>query len=198
VDTSLTTGSNNAISNKAVSLALNKKMDDFSIELYNGTAGNPKAVKFATIDYSTCHSEEGILAKISLVSGHGNGTSYAFLEDIIVKVNYLNQVEINNYKYYGTAAGLYDDAQRAYGDIFWIIDSTNKLVYLYILVGQYSRTYQTPWKRLTYSTKGTITQHTTGEVFSSGTKTWANNNVYAVLSNIPTKTSQLLNDNNLI
>jgi hypothetical protein len=62
-----------------VQTQLNAKANDFSIEIYNGTSGNPKPVRFASFNYSTCGSESGIAAKISMVSGHGNGTSYAFL-----------------------------------------------------------------------------------------------------------------------
>ncbi len=163
---------------------LSKKMNDFSLELYNGTGGNPKPVRFASFNYSTCHSEEGIAAKISMVSGHGNGSSYTFLEDAIIKVNHLGQVEVDNFKYYGQDCGAYDGANRQYGDIFWLIDETNKIVDFYVLMGQYARLNQTPWKRLTYSSKGTVTQHTSCTVYSSGTKNWANNSEIAVKSDI--------------
>ena len=71
-----------------VQTQLNKKANDYSIELYNGTAGNPKAVKFATANYSACDSENGISAKIGIVSGHGNGVSYVFLEDAIINISH--------------------------------------------------------------------------------------------------------------
>jgi hypothetical protein len=168
---------------------LSKKMNDFSLELYNGTGGNPKPVRFASFNYSTCVSEEGIAAKISMVSGHGNGSSYAFLQDAIIKVNYLGQVEVDNFKYYGADTGNYDGANRQYGDIFWLIDSTNKIVDFYCLMGQYSRLNQTPWKRLTYSSKGTVTQHTNCTVYSSGTKNWANNSEFATKGDVVDLTS---------
>ena len=163
---------------------LNKKMADFSIEIYNGTAGNPKPVRFASFNYSTCGSENGIAAKISMVSGHGNGTSYAFLQDAIIRVTHLGGVEVDNFKYYGANAGTYDGAARQYGDIFWLVDETNKIVDFYCLMGQYSRVQSTPWKRLTYSTGGTVTQHTSCTVYSSGTKNWGNNSDIALLSDI--------------
>ena len=165
---------------------LNSKMGDFSIEIYNGTGGNPKPIRFASFNYSTCSSEHGIAAKISLVSGHGNGTSYAFLEDAIIRVSYTGTVEVDNFKYYGAATGTYDGANRQYGDIFWLIDTTNKIVDFYCLMGQYARMYQTPWKRLTYSSGGTVTQHTSCTVYSSGTKVWANNSDIALMSDVPT------------
>ena len=164
---------------------LNKKANDFSLEIYNGTGGNPKPVKFMTVNYSTCGSENGVAVKLGLVSGHGNGTSYAFLEDAIVRVSYLGAVEVDNFKYYGASTGTYDGAERQYGDIFWVIDTTNKIVDFYVLMGQYARIQMIPAKRVTYSTGGTITQHTSCTVYSSGTKNWANNAEIATKNDIP-------------
>lgn len=164
---------------------LNKKANDYSLEIYNGTGGNPKPVKFMTVNYSTCGSENGVAVKLGLVSGHGNGTSYAFLEDVIVRVSYLGNVEVDNFKYYGASTGTYDGAERQYGDIFWVIDTTNKIVDFYVLMGQYARIQMIPAKRVTYSTGGTITQHTSCTVYSSGTKNWANNSEIATKNDIP-------------
>ena len=165
--------------------ALNKKANDYSLEIYNGTGGNPKPVRFLTVGYDTCNSENGVVIKIGMVSGHGNGSSYAFLEDVIVKVNYQGGVSVDNFKYYGADAGTYDGAARQYGDIFWVNDTTNKLVTFYVLMGQYARVNSTPYKRLTYSTGGTITQPTSNAVYSSGDKVWANNSEIALMSDIP-------------
>ena len=167
---------------------LNGKVGDFTYEIYNGTGGNPKPVRFASFNYSACDSENGIAAKISLVSGHGNGSSYAFLADAIIKVGHNGAVSVDNFKYYGAATGSYDGADRQYGDIFWLIDAENKIVDFYVLMGQYARMYQTPWKRLTYSSKGTVTQHTSVTIYSSGEKTWANNSEIVLQSDLPTKT----------
>lgn len=160
-----------------------KYMKDYTILLYNGNNGT-NAIKFATVDYSTCTSENGVSAKIGMVSGHGNGVSYTFLQDAIIRVNYTGTVEVDNFKYYGATATY--DGTRQYGDIFYTVDTTNKKVDLYCVMGQYSRLYQTPWKRLTYSTGGTVTQHTTATIYSSGTKTWGKNSDIAMLSDIPT------------
>ena len=164
---------------------LNKKANDYSIELYNGTSGNPKPVKFMTVNYSTCGSENGVAIKVGMVSGHGNGSSYAFLQDAIFKVTHTGDVAVDNFKYYGASTGTYDSANRQYGDIFWVIDTTNKIVDFYCLMGQYARIQMTPYKRVTYSTGGTITQYTSATVYSSGTKVWANNSEFAMLSDIP-------------
>ena len=153
---------------------LNGKLSDYTIEIYNGTSGNPKPVKFLTVNYATCDSENGVAIKISMVSGHGNGTSYAFLQDAIIKVNYQGGVETDNFKYYGASTGTYDGVNRQYGDIFWVIDTTNKIVDFYVLMGQYARVNSTVYKRLTYSSGGTVTQYKSGTVYSSGDKAWAN------------------------
>ena len=185
VDSALSGTSTNPVQNKVVTSELGKRMYDFCLEIYNGTGGNPKPVKFMTVNYSTCGSENGVAVKLGLVSGHGNGTSYAFLEDAIVRVTYLGGVEVDNFKYYGASTGTYDGAERQYGDIFWVIDTTNKIVDFYVLMGQYARIQATPAKRVTYSTGGTITQHTSCTVYSSGTKNWANNSEIATKSDIP-------------
>lgn len=175
---------------------LNNKLGDFSIEIYNGTSGNPKPVKFTSFNYSTCDSENGIAVKISLVSGHGNGSSYAFLEDVILKVGYTGNVEVNTFKYYGASAGTYDSANRCYGDIFYVIDETNKIVDFYCLMGQYARVYQTPWKRLTYSSGGIITQYTNCTVYSSGTKVYGNNNNIVLMDKLNRTTAVNAADEN--
>lgn len=168
----------------AVQTQLNKKADDFSIELYNGTGGNPKPVRFMTVNYSTCGSENGVAIKVGMVSGHGNGSSYAFLQDAIIKVGYTGNVAVDNFKYYGADTGTYDGLSRQYGDIFWTIDTTNKVVDFYCLMGQYARIQMTPYKRVTYSTGGTITQYTSCTVYSSGDKVWANNDEFALKNDI--------------
>ena len=171
----------------AIQTQLNSKMGDYSIGIYNGTGGNPKPVRFASFNYSSCNSENGIAAKISIVSGHGNGASYAFLEDAILKVSYTGSVSVDNFKYYGASTGTYDGSERYYGDIFWLHDATNKIVDFYCLMGQYARMYMTPWKRLTYSTGGSVAQYTNCTVYSSGTKEWANNTMYATTASTNTK-----------
>ena len=95
-----------------VQTQLNKKANDYTIEIYNGTGGNPKPVRFASFNYSTCDSENGIAAKIGMVSGHGNGSSYAFLQDAIIRVSFNGGVEVDNFKYYGAATDPYDGANR--------------------------------------------------------------------------------------
>jgi hypothetical protein len=177
-----------------VQTQLNAKANDYSIELYNGTAGNPKPVRFASFNYSTCNSEEGIAAMIGMVSGHGNGVSYAFLQDAIIKVDHTGNVSVDNFKHYGVSAGTYDGAERQYGDIFWTIDTTNKIVDFYCLMGQFARLNMIPWKRLTYSSKGSVTQHTSATIYSSGTKVWANNSEIVLLSKLANNAVDLISN----
>ena len=185
-----------APSNAELTAALSKKADDFSIAFNNGAAGdgNPRMIKFATFNYSNCNSNNGISAKISMLSGHGNGTSYVFLQDVIINIRYDSEnspdteaaISADNFKYYG-AGILLNGADRQFGDIFWVNDHANKIVDFYCLMGQYSSLYMTPWKRLNTSSKGTVTQYikyTSDMLYSSGTKIWANNSEIALLSDL--------------
>lgn len=180
-------GSDASVTQSSIKTALGYvPASDYSIDLYNGTGGNPKPVRFASFSYGACDSNNGISALIRMVSGHGNGVSYVFLQDAIINVAYNGTVTVDNFKYYGAETATYDGAVRQYGDIFWLVDETNKIVDFYCLMGQYSRVNMTPWKRLTYSSKGSVTQYTSCTVYSSGNKNWANNNSFAVKANIPT------------
>ena len=167
---------------------IEKKSDDFSIELYNDNKGNPNPVRFLRVNYSTCTSEAGVAIKVGMVSGHGNGSSYSFLQDAIIKVTHTGTVTVDSFKYYGASAGTYDGASRQYGDIFWVHDDTNKIVDFYCLMGQYARLRMTPYKRVTYSTGGAITQYTTATVYSTGDKVWGNNDEFALMKDIPSNT----------
>lgn len=161
---------------------MNKKADDYSIQIYNGAAGiNP--VKFMSVDYTSCNSENGVAIKLGMVSGHGNGSSYAFLQDAIIKVTYTGSTTVDNFKYYGAAVS-YDGVERQYGDIFWVHNADTKVVDFYVLMGQYSRVNMTPWKRVTYSTGGSITQYSSATRYSEGTKEWGNNSEFALMSDL--------------
>ena len=123
---------------------VNKKADDYSIEIYNGVSGNPRPVKFISVDYSSCNYENGVAIKLGMVSGHGNGSSYAFLQDVIIKVTHVGDVAVDNFKYYGASTGTYDGANRQYGDIFWVHNIDTKVVDFYVLMGQYARVQMIP------------------------------------------------------
>ena len=147
---------------------------DCTISLYNGKGGNPGACKFCTVDYSACDSNNGVLVKITMMAGHGNGTSYNHYQDAIISVGYTGTVSVNIFRYYA-ASVTYESTTHYYGDIFYTIDTTNKVVTFYDLMGQYSYLNQAPYKKMNGSSKGTVTQFNgTAVHYSSGTKTYAN------------------------
>ena len=177
-------GSTGAITGLATTTELTKKVDDMTIGIYNGTSGNPKPVRFMSVDYNDCGSEEGVFIRVSMVSGHGNGVSYTFLQDGFFNVDHNGNVSVDVYKYFGQAT-IYNGVARQYGDIFWVIDTTNKVVDFYVLMGQYATVYSSPYKRLNNSTKGIITQYTSASIYSSGTQNWATQGDIARLIDIP-------------
>lgn len=175
-----------AMTQKATTDALAKKMDNFSISIGSTNGGNPRQVKFMSINYTTSTSEAGVSIKLSMASGHGNGSSYRFLQDAILGVTYTGVVSVDVYKYYNASVGTFDGATRNYGDIFYVKDETNKIVDFYVLLGQYSTVKVTPYFRLNSSTGGIITQLSgTPAYYSSGTKVYGNNSLYATKSDIP-------------
>ena len=175
-----------AMTQKATTDALAKKVDNFSISIGSTNGGNPRQVKFMSINYTTATSEAGVSIKLSMVSGHGNGSSYRFLQDAILGVTYTGVVSVDVYKYYNASVGTFDGAARNYGDIFYVNDETNKIVDFYVLLGQYSTVKVTPYFRLNASTGGVITQLSGAPTYySSGTKVYGNNSLYAKKSDIP-------------
>ena len=183
---SVTSGSTAALTSGGAYTALSAKVDGFTKSI-STSGGTPQADKFITVDYTTTGSEKGVLIKLSMVSGHGNGSSYAFLQDVILSVNYLGGVSAKVYKYYGADA-TYDSTAHQFGDIFYTIDTTNKIVQFYVLLGQYATLKMTPYSRLNSSNGGTITQHTGSAVqYSSGTKNWGTTGDLGVLKNGSTR-----------
>ena len=154
-------------------------LPNYSLNLGSTNGGNPRQVLFCTVNYTNFGSDSGAFFKLGAMSGHGNGSSYTFVEDIFINVNYTGGVSCNIYKYVQASAGSLDSVARYYGDVFHVIDTTNKIVYFYILMGQYSSAQFTPGTKIGAARAVTaangITQHTgTPTYYSSGTKTWAN------------------------
>ena len=160
-----------------------KALPNFNLNISHQTAGNPRPVKFLTVNYNT----KATYFKMSATSCHDNGTSYQFLEDIIIGCTTGGSVVCNVYKYCQQTV-TYDSATRNYGDVFYVIDTTNKIVDFYILCGQYASSQFTPATKIGNTTIAYITQYTgTATYYSSGTKVWANGNstTYAKLSDVP-------------
>lgn len=184
------TFSANASANKTINI---KALPNYSLSLGSTNGGNPRQTLFCSVNYTNFDSNSGAYFKLGAMSGHGNGSSYTFVEDIFINVNYLGAVTCEVYKYVQQAAGNVDNVARNYGDVFYTIDTTNKIVYFYILLGQYSSAQFTPGTKIgptkEVTTANGIIQYTgTPLYYSSGTKTWANGDstLYARLSDIPT------------
>jgi hypothetical protein len=163
--------------------ALGGKVDGFTMNFFGQWSGGPHAVKFCQVDYSTANSENGIFIKMSMVNSHGNGSAGKFLQDAILNVTYTGGVEATLYRYFSTqivASSSPYHLVHDYGDVFWTIDTTNKIVKFYVLMHQFSRTFMSPYFRLNSSTGGTITQSNSGnsEEYSSGTQNWSTNYSY--------------------
>ena len=176
---------------------LSTKVDSYAIEVWNNVEG-VHGLKFLTVDYSTCDSENGVAIKLGMFSGHGNGSSYRFFQEATINVTHLGAISVDNLKYYDTDASsqyypTYNN--RRYGDIFWVHNVDNKTVDFYCIIGQFARLKMTPYTRVTWSSGGTITQHTTAQRYSDGEKVWANNTMNAVKSDIPVPDATLTKPN---
>ena len=159
----------------------------FTLNFAGNWTGGLHLVKFLTVDYTTCDSEHGVFIKISMVNSHGNGITGRFYQDATFNVTYTGDVSGTIYRYFAETVEFTGDYQeKHYGDIFWTIDTENKIVKFFILMRQYSYTFTTPYFRLNASTKGVITQSTGAgnEEYSSGTQHWLEIND---LENIPTE-----------
>ncbi len=136
-------------------------------------------LKFLSCNYTNNTSEDGIFVKLSLISAHGNTSSYAYMEDVVISVTYTGTVTTTVSKNFQTSC-TYDSATHYYGDVFYTKDTTNKVVDFFVLTGQYSKLDMTPYMRLGKSSLGTVTQPTSAAYYSSGTKTWATEGKYII------------------
>lgn len=156
-------------------------LPNYSLSIGSTNGGNPRQVLFCSVNYTNFDSNSGAYFKLGAMSGHGNGSSYTFVEDIFINVNYQGTVTCQVYKYVQQAAGNVDDVARNYGDVFYTIDTTNKIVYFYILLGQYSSAQFTPGTKIgaakaVTSANGIVQYTGTPTYYSSGTKVWASGN----------------------
>lgn len=185
-NSSIGTFTANASSNVTANI---KALPNYSITINHQTAGNPRHVKFLTVNYSNYTSNAAAYFKLGAMSCHGNGTSYQFLEDIIIGVTYNGTIKCEVYKYVQIAGEKVDEIQTYYGDVYYVHDSTNKIVDFYILCGQWASSQFTPFTKIGSTTTSGITQYTgTATYYSSGTKVWANgcSTTYARLSDVST------------
>lgn len=171
VPTSRTVNSKALSSNITLNAADVGAVPDCTIGLYNGNAGNPNPIRFLDVNYTNANSENGVLIKVTMRCGHGNGISYNFLQDVFISVSYTGTVSVDIYRYYAQSI-TYESTTHYYGDIFYTIDTTNKIVTFYTLMGQYSTVYSSSFRRMNSSSGGAITQYTSATKYSSGTKTY--------------------------
>lgn len=171
----------------------------FSLKLSHAVAWNPREVNFITIDYWSMEQYDAAYFKLSATSCHPNGSSYAYLVDIIIGCTYTWAVSCKEVKYVHTNDNLssYDNWKRYFWDVFYVNDTTNKKIYFYILWWAWTSSNFTPVIRIWSTSLEFVTQHTwTATYYSSWTKVWANWcwTLYALENEIPTKTSQITND----
>lgn len=158
--------SNISLGNKDVG-----SLPDYTLTINHGTAGNPRMVKFASVNYSSAAT----CFKMGAMTCHDNGVSYQFLTDMLIAVTTAGEVTANIYKFAQSSIGNVDGVTRYTGDVFYVNDTTNKIVDFYILCGQYSSSQFTPATKVGSTTIANVTQYSgNATYYSSGTKTWVN------------------------
>lgn len=161
-------------------------LSDYTLTINHGTAGNPRMVKFITVNYAT----SATCFKMGAMTCHDNGVSYQFLTDMLIAVTTAGEVTANIYKFAQSSVGNVDGVARYTGDVFYVNDTTNKIVDFYILCGQYSSSQFTPVTKVGSTTIAYVTQYTgNATYYSSGTKVWVNGcgSTYARTSDLDTR-----------
>lgn len=188
-DTSGLVPNTRTINSKALSsnISLNSKdvgaLPDYTITISHQTAGNPRMVKFVSVNYAS----KATCFKMGAMTCHDNGSSYQFLTDMLIAVTTSGVVTANIYKFAQSSIGSVDGVARYTGDVFYVNDTTNKIVDFYILCGQWSVSQFTPVTKVGNTTIAYVTQYSgTATYYSSGTKTWVNGcgTTYARLSDL--------------
>ena len=146
-------------------------LPDYTLTINHGTAGNPRMVKFASVNYSSAAT----CFKMGAMTCHDNGVSYQFLTDMLIAVTTAGDVTANIYKFAQSSVGNVDGVARYTGDVFYVNDTTNKIVDFYILCGQYSSSQFTPVTKVGSTNIAYVTQYSgTATYYSSGDKVWVN------------------------
>lgn len=163
-----------------------KALPNFSLDISHQSVGNPRIVKFVSVNYTnraTCF-------KMAAMTCHDNGVSYRFLTDMLIAVTTAGEVTADIYKFAQQEVGNVDGVARYTGDVFYVNDTTNKIVDFYILCGQWSNSQFTPITKVGSTYIGDVTQYSgTATYYSSGEKTWVNGcgTTYARLSDVNTR-----------
>lgn len=183
--------------------AWSAKMPWFSLNISHATAGNPRETKFITINYWNMTQYGAAYFKLSATSCHPDWSGYNYLVDIIIWCTYKWVVTAKVLKYVHSSVDQYSPGYawwgKYFGDVFYVKDTENQKVYFYILWWQYTSSDFTPATKIGNTSLTNVTQHTwsasyydwdwTDRVFIDWDST-----LYALMTDIPTKTSQLTND----
>lgn len=168
------------------------------------SAGNPREVKFVRVDYSAFDGNNAAYFRIGAMCSHGNGSSYTFLEDIIIGVNMNGAATCSVYKQVQNTSTYTVDSHTVYfGDVYWVVNTTDKYVDFYIICGQYATINFTPFMKIgnTISDTSKIVQYTgSATLYSSGTRVWdtlGNGSLYAKTSDLAGKQDTLVSGTNI-
>ena len=172
-----------------------KALPNYNLSI-STSSGNPREVRFVRVNYSTFDGNNAAYFKIGAMCSHGNGSSYTFLEDIIIGVSATPTVTCTVYKQVQNASTYTVDGHTVhFGDVYWVVDTTSKCVDFYIIGGQYATLMFTPFTKIgsTVDSVTKIVQYQgSATLYSSGTRVWGtlgNGSLYALKSDIPDTSS---------
>lgn len=145
-------------------------LPDYTVTINHQSAGNPHIIKFVSVNYSsvaTCF-------KMSATTCHDNGASYKHLTDILISVTTAGEVYCDIFKFAQQSVGSVDGVARCTGDVFYVNNTSTKVVDFYILCGQWSSSQFTPITIIGSTSIAGVTQYSGNEIgYSGGTKAWA-------------------------
>ena len=192
VPTSRTINSKALSSNITLAASDVNALPSYSKSISTG-AGNPREIRFVRVNYATFDGNNAAYFKIGAMCSHGNGSSYTFLEDIIIGVSATPSVTCTVYKQVQNTSTYTVDGHTVYfGDVYWVVNTTDKYVDFYIIGGQYATLMFTPFTRIgnTVSDTSKIVQYTgSATLYSSGTRVWntlGNGGLYATSADLST------------
>jgi len=203
VPTSRTINSKALSSNITLAASDVNALPSYSKSISTG-AGNPREIRFVRVNYATFDGNNAAYFKIGAMCSHGNGSSYTFLEDIIIGVSATPSVTCTVYKQVQNTSTYTVDGHTVYfGDVYWVVNTTDKYVDFYIIGGQYATLMFTPFTRIgnTVSDTSKIVQYTgSATLYSSGTRVWntlGNGSLYAKTSDLSGKQDTLVSGTNI-
>ena len=146
-------------------------LPDYTVTISHQSVGNPHIIKFVSVNYSsvaTCF-------KMGAMTCHDNGLSYKHLTDILISVTTAGEVYCDIFKFAQQSVGSVDGVARCTGDVFYVNNTSTKVVDFYILCGQWSSSQFTPITGIGSTSIAGVTQYSGSEIgYSDGTKVWAN------------------------